>query len=163
MSNWSLEGPKVMNNSYIDIDELKDYIIKEYSINSVLEIDGYEFSMESDVNPGKAITPVELIQGISPDFNVNTVDVAEILNTLFKGYGLYIDIDHRFILVQKDQIDDIIKIIQTMIDDHVISVYKSLIMELLGYDSELSKEDGLYSLIMLLYLIKGYMASYNIQ
>lgn len=163
MSNWSLEGPKVMNNSYIDIDELKDYIIKEYSINSVLEIDGYEFSMESDVNPGKAITPVELIQGISPDFKVNTVDVAEILNTLFKGYGLYIDIDHRFILVQKDQIDDIIKIIQTMIDDHVISVYKSLIMELLGYDSELSKEDGLYSLIMLLYLIKGYMASYNIQ
>lgn len=152
-----------MNNSYIDIDELKDYIIKEYSINSVLEIDGYEFSMESDVNPGKAITPVELIQGISPDFKVNTVDVAEILNTLFKGYGLYIDIDHRFILVQKDQIDDIIKIIQTMIDDHVISVYKSLIMELLGYDSELSKEDGLYSLIMLLYLIKGYMASYNIQ
>lgn len=163
MSNWSLEGPKVMHNSYIDIDELKDYIIKEYSINSVLEIDGYEFSMESDVNPGKAITPVELIQGISPDFKVNTVDVAEILNTLFKGYGLYIDIDHRFILVQKDQIDDIIKIIQTMIDDHVISVYKSLIMELLGYDSELSKEDGLYSLIMLLYLIKGYMASYNIQ
>lgn len=152
-----------MHNSYIDIDELKDYIIKEYSINSVLEIDGYEFSMESDVNPGKAITPVELIQGISPDFKVNTVDVAEILNTLFKGYGLYIDIDHRFILVQKDQIDDIIKIIQTMIDDHVISVYKSLIMELLGYDSELSKEDGLYSLIMLLYLIKGYMASYNIQ
>lgn len=163
MSNWSLEGPKVMNNSYIDIDELKDYIIKEYSINNVLEVDGYEFSMESDVNPGKAITPVELIQGISPDFKVNTVDVAEILNTLFKGYGLYIDIDHRFILVQKDQIDDIIKIIQTMIDDHVISVYKSLIMELLGYDSELSKEDGLYSLIMLLYLIKGYMASYNIQ
>ena len=152
-----------MNNSYIDIDELKDYIIKEYSINNVLEVDGYEFSMESDVNPGKAITPVELIQGISPDFKVNTVDVAEILNTLFKGYGLYIDIDHRFILVQKDQIDDIIKIIQTMIDDHVISVYKSLIMELLGYDSELSKEDGLYSLIMLLYLIKGYMASYNIQ
>lgn len=163
MSNWSLEGPKVMNNSYIDIDELKDYIIKEYSINSVLEIDGYEFSMESDVNPGKAITPVELIQGISPDFRVNTVDVAEILNTLFKGYGLYIDIDHRFILVQKDQIDDIIKIIQIMIDGHVISVYKSLIMGLLGYDSELSKEDGLYSLIMLLYLIKGYMASYNIQ
>lgn len=152
-----------MHNSYIDIDELKDYIIKEYSINNVLDIDGYEFSMESDVNPGKAITPLELIQGISPDFKINTVDIAEILNVLFKGYGLYIDIDHRFILVQKDQIDDIIKIVQTMIDDQVISVYKSLIMELLGYDSELSKEDGLYSLIMLLYLIKGYMASYNIQ
>ena len=152
-----------MHNSYIDIDEPKDYIIKEYNINNVLEVDEYEFSMESDTYQGKAITPVELIQGISPDFKVNTVDVAEILNTLFKGYGLYIDIDHRFILVQKDQIDDIIKIVQTMIDDQAISVYKSLIMELLGYDSELYKEDGLYSLIMLLYLIKGYMASYNIQ
>ena len=152
-----------MHNSYIDIDELKDYIIKEYNINNVLEVDEYEFSMESDTYQGKAITPVELIQGISPDFKVNTVDVAEILNTLFKSYGLYIDIDHRFILVQKDQIDDIIKIVQTMIDDQAISVYKSLIRELLGYDSELYKEDGLYSLIMLLYLIKGYMASYNIQ
>lgn len=152
-----------MHNSYINIDELKDYIIKECSVNNVLEVDGYEFSMESDVNPGKIITPIELIQSISPEFKVSTVDVAEILNTLFKSYGLYIDIDHRLILVQKDKIDQIIKITQTMIDDKAISVYKSLVMELFGYDSELSKEDGLYSLIMLLYLIKGYMASYNIQ
>lgn len=163
MNNWSLEGPKVMYNSYINIDELKDYIIKECSVNNVLEVDGYEFSMESDVNPGKIITPVELIQSISPEFKVSTVDVAEILNTLFKSYGLYIDIDHRLILVQKNRIDDIISIVQTMIDDNMTSFYKSFVMELLGYDNEISKEEGLYSFIMLLYLIKGYIVSYNIQ
>lgn len=163
MNNWSLEGPKVMHNSYIDIDEFKDYIIKEYSINNVLDVDGYEFSMESDVNPGKAITPVELIQGISPDFKINTVDIAEILNTLFKSYGLYIDIDRRFILVQKDRIGDIINIVQLMIDDNMTSIYKNFFMNLLGYGVVSSKEEGLYSLIMLLYLIKGYMTSYNIQ
>ena len=163
MNNWSLEGPEVMHNSYIDIDELKDYIIKECSVNNVLEVDGYEFSMESDVNPGKIITPIELIQSISPEFKVSTVDVAEILNTLFKSYGLYIDIDHRLILVQKNRIDDIISIVQTMIDDNMTSFYKSFVMELLGYDNEISKEEGLYSFIMLLYLIKGYIVSYNIQ
>lgn len=152
-----------MHNSYIDIDELKDYIIKECSVNNVLEVDGYEFSMESDVNPGKIITPIELIQSISPEFKVSTVDVAEILNTLFKSYGLYIDIDHRLILVQKNRIDDIISIVQTMIDDNMTSFYKSFVMELLGYDNEISKEEGLYSFIMLLYLIKGYIVSYNIQ
>lgn len=152
-----------MYNSYINIDELKDYIIKEYSVNNVLEVDGYEFSMESDVNPGKIITPIELIQSISPEFKVSTVDVAEILNTLFKSYGLYIDIDHRLILVQKNRIDDIISIVQTMIDDNMTSFYKSFVMELLGYDNEISKEEGLYSFIMLLYLIKGYIVSYNIQ
>lgn len=152
-----------MYNSYINIDELKDYIIKECSVNNVLEVDGYEFSMESDVNPGKIITPIELIQSISPEFKVSTVDVAEILNTLFKSYGLYIDIDHRLILVQKNRIDDIISIIQTMIDDNMTSFYKSFVMELLGYDNEISKEEGLYSFIMLLYLIKGYIVSYNIQ
>ena len=153
----------MMYNSYINIDELKDYIIKEYSVNNVLEVDEYEFSMESDVNPGKIITPIELIQSISPEFKVSTVDVAEILNTLFKSYGLYIDIDHRFILVQKNRIDDIISIVQTMIDDNMTSFYKSFVMELLGYDNEISKEEGLYSFIMLLYLIKGYIVSYNIQ
>ena len=153
----------MMYNSYINIDELKDYIIKEYSVNNVLEVDGYEFSMESDVNPGKIITPIELIQSISPEFKVSTVDVAEILNTLFKSYGLYIDIDHRLILVQKNRIDDIISIVQTMIDDNMTSFYKSFVMELLGYDNEISKEEGLYSFIMLLYLIKGYIVSYNIQ
>lgn len=152
-----------MYNSYINIDELKDYIIKEYSVNNVLEVDGYEFSMESDVNPGKIITPIELIQSISPEFKVSTVDVAEILNTLFKSYGLYIDIDHRLIQVQKNRIDDIISIVQTMIDDNMPSFYKSFVMELLGYDNEISKEEGLYSFIMLLYLIKGYIVSYNIQ
>ena len=152
-----------MYNSYINIDELKDYIIKECSVNNVLEVDGYEFSMESDVNPGKIITPIELIQNVSPEFKVSTVDVAEILNTLFKSYGLYIDIDHRLILVQKNRIDDIISIVQTMIDDNMISFYKSFVMELLGYDNEISKEEGLYSFIMLLYLIKGYIVSYNIQ
>lgn len=152
-----------MYNSYINIDELKDYIIKECSVNNVLEVDGYEFSMESDVNPGKIITPIELIQSISPEFKVSTVDVAEILNTLFKSYGLYIDIDHRLILVQKNRIDDIISIVQTMIDDNMTSFYKSFVMELLGYDNEISKEEGLYSFIMLLYLIKGYIVSYNIQ
>lgn len=152
-----------MHNSYIDIDELKDYIIKECSVNNVLEVDGYEFSMESDVNPGKIITPIELIQSISPEFKVSTVDVAEILNTLFKSYGLYIDIDHRLILVQKNRIDDIISIVQTMIDDNMTSFYKSFVMELLGYYNEISKEEGLYSFIMLLYLIKGYIVSYNIQ
>lgn len=152
-----------MYNSYINIDELKDYIIKECSVNNVLEVDGYEFSMESDVNPGKIITPIELIQSISPKFKVSTVDVAEILNTLFKSYGLYIDIDHRLILVQKNRIDDIISIVQTMIDDNISSFYKSFVMELLGYDNEISKEEGLYSFIMLLYLIKGYIVSYNIQ
>jgi hypothetical protein len=152
-----------MYNSYINIDELKDYIIKEYSVNNVLEVDEYEFSMESDVNPGKIITPIELIQSISPEFKVSTVDVAEILNTLFKSYGLYIDIDHRLILVQKNRIDDIISIVQTMIDDNMTSFYKSFVMELLGYDNEISKEEGLYSFIMLLYLIKGYIVSYNIQ
>nr|DAG03445.1 MAG TPA: hypothetical protein [Ackermannviridae sp. ctUml7] len=151
-----------MYNSYINIDELKDYIIKECSVNNVLEVDGYEFSMESDVNPGKIITPIELIQSISPEFKVSTVDVAEILNTLFKSYGLYIDIDHRLILVQKNRIDDIISIVQTMIDDNMTSFYKSFVMELLGYDNEISKEEGLYSFIMLLYLIKGYIVSYNI-
>lgn len=150
-------------NSYINIDELKDYIIKECSVNNVLEVDEYEFSMESDVNPGKIITPIELIQSISPEFKVSTVDVAEILNTLFKSYGLYIDIDHRLILVQKNRIDDIISIVQTMIDDNMTSFYKSFVMELLGYDNEISKEEGLYSFIMLLYLIKGYIVSYNIQ
>ena len=153
----------MMYNSYINIDELKDYIIKECSVNNVLEVDGYEFSMESDVNPGKIITPIELIQSISPEFKVSTVDVAEILNTLFKSYGLYIDIDHRLILVQKNRIDDIISIVQTMIDDNMTSFYKSFVMELLGYDNEISKEEGLYSFIMLLYLIKGYIVSYNIQ
>lgn len=153
----------MMYNSYINIDELKDYIIKEYSVNNVLEVDGYEFSMESDVNPGKTITPIELIQSISPEFKVSTVDVAEILNTLFKSYGLYIDIDHRLIQVQKNRIDDIISIVQTMIDDNMPSFYKSFVMELLGYDNEISKEEGLYSFIMLLYLIKGYIVSYNIQ
>ena len=153
----------MMYNSYINIDELKDYIIKEYSVNNVLEVDEYEFSMESDVNPGKIITPIELIQSISPEFKVSTVDVAEILNTLFKSYGLYIDIDHRLILVQKNRIDDIISIVQTMIDDNMTSFYKSFVMELLGYDNEISKEEGLYSFIMLLYLIKGYIVSYNIQ
>ena len=153
----------MMYNSYINIDELKDYIIKEYSVNNVLEVDGYEFSMESDVNPGKIITPIELIQSISPEFKVSTVDVAEILNTLFKSYGLYIDIDHRLIQVQKNRIDDIISIVQTMIDDNMTSFYKSFVMELLGYDNEISKEEGLYSFIMLLYLIKGYIVSYNIQ
>lgn len=153
----------MMYNSYINIDELKDYIIKEYSVNNVLEVDGYEFSMESDVNPGKIITPIELIQSISPEFKVSTVDVAEILNTLFKSYGLYIDIDHRLILVQKNRIDNIISIVQTMIDDNMTSFYKSFVMELLGYDNENSKEEGLYSFIMLLYLIKGYIVSYNIQ
>lgn len=153
----------MMHNSYIDIDELKDYIIKECSVNNVLEVDGYEFSMESDVNPGKIITPIELIQSISPEFKVSTVDVAEILNTLFKSYGLYIDIDHRLILVQKNRIDDIISIVQTMIDDNMTSFYKSFVMELLGYYNEISKEEGLYSFIMLLYLIKGYIVSYNIQ
>lgn len=153
----------MMYNSYINIDELKDYIIKEYSVNNVLEVDGYEFSMESDVNPGKIITPIELIQSISPEFKVSTVDVAEILNTLFKSYGLYIDIDHRFILAQKNRIDDIISIVQTMIDDNMTSFYKSFVMELLRYDNEISKEEGLYSFIMLLYLIKGYIVSYNIQ
>lgn len=152
-----------MYNSYINIDELKDYIIKEYSVNNVLEVDEYEFSMESDVNPGKIITPIELIQSISPEFKVSTVDVAEILNTLFKSYGLYIDIDHGLILVQKNRIDDIISIVQTMIDDNMPSFYKSFVMELLGYDNEISKEEGLYSFIMLLYLIKGYIVSYNIQ
>lgn len=152
-----------MYNSYINIDELKDYIIKECSVNNVLEVDGYEFSMESDVNPGKIITPIELIQSISPEFKVSTVDVAEILNTLFKSYGLYIDIDHRLIQVQKNRIDDIIGIVQTMIDDNITSFYKSFVMELLGYDNEISKEEGLYSFIMLLYLIKGYIVSYNIQ
>lgn len=152
-----------MYNSYINIDELKDYIIKECSVNNVLEVDEYEFSMESDVNPGKIITPIELIQSISPEFKVSTVDVAEILNTLFKSYGLYIDIDHRLILVQKNRIDDIISIVQTMIDDNMTSFYKSFVMELLGYDNEISKEEGLYSFIMLLYLIKGYIVSYNIQ
>lgn len=163
MSNWSLEGPKVMHNSYIDIDELKDYIIKEYGLNGILEVDGYEFSMESDTYPGKAITPIELIQSISPDFKVNTVDVAETLNTLFRSYGLYIDIDHRFILVQKDRIGDIINIVQLMIDDNMTSIYKNFFMDLFGYGVVSSKEEGLYSFIMLLYLIKGYMASYNIQ
>lgn len=153
----------MMYNSYINIDELKDYIIKEYSVNNVLEVDGYEFSMESDVNPGKIITPIELIQSISPEFKVSTVDVAEILNTLFKSYGLYIDIDHRLIQVQKNRIDDIISIVQTMIDDNMTSFYRSFVMELLGYDNEISKEEGLYSFIMLLYLIKGYIVSYNIQ
>lgn len=152
-----------MYNSYINIDELKDYIIKEYSVNNVLEVDGYEFSMESDVNPGKIITPIELIQSISPKFKVSTVDVAEILNTLFKSYGLYIDIDHRLILVQKNRIGNIISIVQTMIDDNMPSFYKSFVMELLGYDNEISKEEGLYSFIMLLYLINGYIVSYNIQ
>ena len=152
-----------MYNSYINIDELKDYIIKEYSVNNVLEVDGYEFSMESDVNPGKIITPIELIQSISPEFKVSTVDVAEILNTLFKSYGLYIDIDHKLILVQKNRIGNIISIVQTMIDDNMTSFYKSFVMELLGYDNEISKEEGLYSFIMLLYLIKGYIVSYNIQ
>lgn len=152
-----------MYNSYINIDELKDYIIKECSINNVLEVDGYEFSMESDVNPGKIITPIELIQSISPEFKVSTVDVAEILNTLFKSYGLYIDIDHRLILVQKNRIGNIISIVQTMIDDNMPSFYKSFVMELLGYDNEISKEEGLYSFIMLLYLIKRYIVSYNIQ
>lgn len=152
-----------MYNSYINIDELKDYIIKECSVNNVLEVEGYEFSMESDVNPGKIITPIELIQSISPEFKVSTVDVAEILNTLFKSYGLYIDIDHRLIQVQKNRIDDIISIVQTMIDDNMTSFYKSFVMELLGYDNEISKEEGLYSFIMLLYLIKGYIVSYNIQ
>lgn len=152
-----------MYNSYINIDELKDYIIKECSVNNVLEVDEYEFSMESDVNPGKIITPIELIQSISPEFKVSTVDVAEILNTLFKSYGLYIDIDHRLILVQKDRIGNIISIVQTMIDDNMPSFYKSFVMELLGYDNEISKEEGLYSFIMLLYLIKGYIVSYNIQ
>ena len=152
-----------MYNSYINIDELKDYIIKEYSVNNVLEVDEYEFSMESDVNPGKIITPIELIQSISPEFKVSTVDVAEILNTLFKSYGLYIDIDHRLILVQKNRIGNIISIVQTMIDDNMTSFYKSFVMELLGYDNEISKEEGLYSFIMLLYLIKGYIVSYNIQ
>lgn len=152
-----------MYNSYINIDELKDYIIKECSVNNVLEVDGYEFSMESDVNPGKIITPIELIQSISPEFKVSTVDVAEILNTLFKSYGLYIDIDHRLILVQKNRIGDIISIVQTMIDDNMPSSYKSFVMELLRYDNEISKEEGLYSFIMLLYLIKGYIVSYNIQ
>lgn len=152
-----------MYNSYINIDELKDYIIKECSVNNVLEVDGYEFSMESDVNPGKIITPIELIQSISPEFKVSTVDVAEILNTLFKSYGLYIDIDHRLILVQKNRIGNIISIVQTMIDDNMPSFYKSFVMELLGYDNEISKEEGLYSFIMLLYLIKGYIVSYNIQ
>lgn len=152
-----------MYNSYINIDELKDYIIKECSVNNVLEVDGYEFSMESDVNPGKIITPIELIQSISPEFKVSTVDVAEILNTLFKNYGLYIDIDHRLILVQKNRIGNIISIVQTMIDDNMTSFYKSFVMELLGYDNEISKEEGLYSFIMLLYLIKGYIVSYNIQ
>lgn len=152
-----------MYNSYINIDELKDYIIKEYSVNNVLEVDGYEFSMESDVNPGKIITPIELIQSINPEFKVSTVDVAEILNTLFKSYGLYIDIDHRLILVQKNRIGNIISIVQTMIDDNMTSFYKSFVMELLGYDNEISKEEGLYSFIMLLYLIKGYIVSYNIQ
>lgn len=152
-----------MYNSYINIDELKDYIIKECSVNNVLEVDGYEFSMESDVNPGKIITPIELIQNISPEFKVSTVDVAEILNTLFKSYGLYIDIDHRLILVQKNRIGNIISIVQTMIDDNMTSFYKSFVMELLGYDNEISKEEGLYSFIMLLYLIKGYIVSYNIQ
>lgn len=151
-----------MYNSYINIDELKDYIIKEYSVNNVLEVDGYEFSMESDVNPGKIITPIELIQSISPEFKVSTVDVAEILNTLFKSYGLYIDIDHGLIQVQKNRIDDIISIVQTMIDDNMTSFYKSFVMELLRYDNEISKEEGLYSFIMLLYLIKGYIVSYNI-
>lgn len=153
----------MMYNSYINIDELKDYIIKECSVNNVLEVDGYEFSMESDVNPGKIITPIELIQSISPKFKVSTVDVAEILNTLFKSYGLYIDIDHRLILVQKNRIGNIISIVQTMIDDNMTSFYKSFVMELLGYDNEISKEEGLYSFIMLLYLIKGYIVSYNIQ
>ena len=153
----------MMYNSYINIDELKDYIIKECSVNNVLEVDGYEFSMESDVNPGKIITPIELIQSISPEFKVSTVDVAEILNTLFKSYGLYIDIDHRLILVQKNRIGNIISIVQTMIDDNMPSFYKSFVMELLGYDNEISKEEGLYSFIMLLYLIKGYIVSYNIQ
>lgn len=152
-----------MYNSYINIDELKDYIIKECSVNNVLEVDGYEFSMESDVNPGKIITPIELIQSISPEFKVSTVDVAEILNTLFKSYGLYIDIDHRLILVQKNRIGNIISIVQTMIDDNMTSFYKSFVMELLGYDNENSKEEGLYSFIMLLYLIKGYIVSHNIQ
>lgn len=152
-----------MYNSYINIDELKDYIIKECSVNNVLEVDGYEFSMESDVNPGKIITPIELIQSISPEFKVSTVDVAEILNTLFKSYGLYIDIDHRLIQVQKNRIGNIISIVQTMIDDNMPSFYKSFVMELLGYDNEISKEEGLYSFIMLLYLIKGYIVSYNIQ
>ena len=152
-----------MYNSYINIDELKDYIIKECSVNNVLEVDGYEFSMESDVNPGKIITPIELIQSISPEFKVSTVDVAEILNTLFKSYGLYIDIDHRLILVQKNRVGNIISIVQTMIDDNMPSFYKSFVMELLGYDNEISKEEGLYSFIMLLYLIKGYIVSYNIQ
>ena len=152
-----------MYNSYINIDKLKDYIIKEYSVNNVLEVDEYEFSMESDVNPGKIITPIELIQSISPEFKVSTVDVAEILNTLFKSYGLYIDIDHRLIQVQKNRIDDIISIVQTMIDDNMTSFYKSFVMELLRYDNEISKEEGLYSFIMLLYLIKGYIVSYNIQ
>lgn len=152
-----------MYNSYINIDELKDYIIKECSVNNVLEVDGYEFSMESDVNPSKIITPIELIQSISPKFKVSTVDVAEILNTLFKSYGLYIDIDHRLVLVQKNRIDDIINIVQTMIDENITSFYKSFVMELLGYDDEISKEEGLYSFIMLLYLIKGYIVSYNIQ
>lgn len=151
-----------MYNSYINIDKLKDYIIKECSVNNVLEVDGYEFSMESDVNPGKIITPIELIQSISPEFKVSTVDVAEILNTLFKSYGLYIDIDHRLILVQKNRIGNIISIVQTMIDDNRTSFYKSFVMELLGYDNEISKEEGLYSFIMLLYLIKGYIVSYNI-
>lgn len=151
-----------MYNSYINIDELKDYIIKEYSVNNVLEVDRYEFSMESDVNPGKIITPIELIQSISPEFKVSIVDVTEILNTLFKSYGLYIDIDHRLILVQKNRIDDIISIVQTMIDDNMTSFYKSFVMELLGYDNEISKEEGLYSFIMFLYLIKGYIVSYNI-
>ena len=152
-----------MYNSYINIDELKDYIIKECSVNNVLEVDGYEFSMESDVNPDKIITPIELIQSISPESKVSTVDVAEILNTLFKSYGLYIDIDHRLILVQKNRIDDIISIVQTMVDENITSFYKSFVMELLGYDNEISKEEGLYSFIMLLYLIKGYIVSYNIQ
>ena len=87
MNNCTLEVPEVIYKSYINIDELKDYIIKEYSVNNVLEVDEYEFSMESDVNPGKIITPIELIQSISPEFKVSTVDVAEILNTLFKSYG----------------------------------------------------------------------------
>lgn len=152
-----------MYNSYINIDELKDYIIKECNVNNVLEVDGYEFSMESDVNPGKIITPMELIQSISPESKVSTVDVAEILNTLFKNYGLYIDIDHRLILVQKNRIGNIISIVQTMIDDNMTSSYKSFVMELLGYDNEISKEEGLYSFIMLLYLIKGYIVSYNIR
>lgn len=151
-----------MYNSCINIDELKDYIIKECSVNNVLEVDGYEFSMESDVNPGKIITPIELIQSISPEFKVSTVDVAEILNTLFKSYGLYIDIDHRLIQVQKNRIGDIISIVQTMIDDNMTSFYKSFVMELLGYDNKISKEEGLYSFIMLLYLIKGYIVSHNI-